>query len=247
MSSNASAAANQGYPEYRLNSDLARYCLPSASGDDARRLAWANSVCLLFLVVAVLGTRQPVFVLREAPPPPEPLPIVLLPPPVESEKDPAEKPEEPIEEEVLDNLDVPSVAPVLVAAPQDVNFSVPVEGFTAMSSDARFVPPPPMVIPKAPPPDNLPKLEFRSIRFGGREFRKQPPPNYPEEFRRNRIGGTVEALITVGTNGLPTKVEVGRSSGSPSLDRHVTEFIRKEWKAEENEAANYRIAITFVP
>lgn len=247
MSSNATATATDGYPQYRLNSDLARYCLPSANRDDARRLAWANSVCLLFLAVAALGIRQPVFVLREAPPPPEPLPIVILPPPVEPEKDPTEKPEEPVEEELLESVDVPSVAPVLVAAPQDVNFSVPVEGFTALSTDARFVPPPPTVIPKAPPPDNLPKLVFKAIRFGGKEFRKQPPPNYPEEFRRNRIGGTVEALITVDTNGLPSKVEVGKSSGSPALDRHVAEFIRKEWKADASETANYRIAITFVP
>lgn len=247
MSTQASASWEGGTPQYQLKSDLAQYCLPSASRDDARRLAWANSICLMFLTVAIMGLRQPVFVLREAAPPPEPMPVVILPPaeqePPPQQEDRQEEPEETIDEMV----EMPLVAPVLVAAPQDVNFSVPVEGYVAVSSDARYVPPPPPIIPKAPPPDNIPRPEFRSIRFGGKEFRKQPPPNYPDEFQRNRIGGTVEALITVGTNGIPVKVEVGRSSGSPALDRHVCEFIRKEWRADGGEAANYRIAITFAP
>lgn len=238
-----------GLPEYRLSSDLAVYCLPSANRDESRKLAWANSVCLLFLGVAVLGIRQPVFVIREVEPLPEPMPVVILPPPVESEPQPQQVKEEPEEVEVPeDELEIPVVAPVMVAAAQDANFSVPVEGFTALASDVRFVPPPPAIIPKAPPPDALPKADFRNIRFGGKEFRKQPPPGYPDEFSRNRIGGTVEALITVATNGLISKVAVGRSSGFPALDRHVTEFIRKEWKAEPGpEEARYRIAITFAP
>lgn len=143
--------------------------------------------------------------------------------------------------------EMPVVAPVLVAAADSVNFSVPVEGYTAISADARYVPPPPPVIPKAPPPDNIPRPIFKAIRFGGKEFKKQPAPSYPDEFQRNRIGGTVEALITVNTNGVPTKVEVGRSSGTPALDRHVCDFIRREWRAEAGEVANYRIAITFAP
>ncbi|MBL9127996.1 MAG: TonB family protein, partial [Verrucomicrobiales bacterium] len=126
-------------------------------------------------------------------------------------------------------------------------FSVPVEGFVQLAPDARFVPPPPAVIPKPPPPDNIPRPEFRPIRFGGKEFRKQPPPNYPEEFQRSRIGGTVELLITVNSNGVPAKVDIGRSSGSPALDRHVSEFVRREWRADAGNGANYRIAITFAP
>jgi protein TonB len=245
---NPVGAGDGALPEYRLNSDLAQYCLPSANRDDARRLAWANSICLMFLTVAILGVRQPVFVIREVDPLPEPLPVVILPPPTEPETQPQVAREEPEEaEQPDDDVEIPVVAPVIVAAAQDASFSVPVEGFTALSSDARFVPPPPAIIPKAPPPDALPKADFRNIRFGGKEFRKQPPPGYPDEFSRNRIGGTVEALITVTTNGLVSKVEVGRSSGFPALDRHVTEFIRKEWKAEPGEGAFYRIAITFAP
>lgn len=250
MSRNAATAASMesALPEYRLNSDLALYCLPSASRDATRKVAWANSICLMFLTVAILGVKQPVFVIREAEPPPEPLPVVILPPPLEPEpQQQMIRPEEEPPEEVQDDVEIPVVAPVIVAAPDAANFSVPVEGFTALSSDVRSVPPPPAIIPKAPPPDNLPKPVFRNIRFGGREFRKQPPPGYPDEFSRNRIGGTVEALITVGTNGVVSRVEVGRSSGFPALDRHVADFIRKEWKAEPGDGALYRIAITFAP
>jgi len=246
MSHSAPASVSTGNPDYQLKSDLALYCLPAANRDDARKLAWANSVCLMFLTVAILGINQPVFVIREAEPLPEPLPVAILPPVEQPETQPQDKPDEQPEELPDDLVDVPSIAPVVVAAPQDVSFSVPVEGFVAVSSDARYVPPAPQVIPKAPPPDNVPKPIFKAIRFGGKEFRKQPPPSYPEEFRRNRIGGTVEVLIAVDTNGIPSKVEVGKSSGSPALDRHVCEFIRKEWKAQEGEAANYKIAITFL-
>lgn len=247
MSSNASASLEGALPEYRLNSDLAQYCLPSANRDDSRRLAWANSICLLFVTVAAMGVKQPVFVIRSPDPVPEAMPVVLLPPPVEQEQQPVVKQEEDQEEEPQDTTQLQVIAPVLVADAKDVTFSLPTEGYVALAANANLVPPPPPIIPKAPPPDNLPKPEWRNIRFGGKEFRKQPPPNYPDEFQRNRIGGTVEALITVGTNGIPAKVEVGRSSGSPALDRHVCEFIRKEWRAAAGEAGNYRIAITFAP
>lgn len=244
MSPPTSPAANA--PSYELKSDLAFYCLPAANQDETRKLAWANSVCLMFLTVAIMSIKQPVFVLREAEPLPEPIPVAIVPQVEPPDQLPDQQSEEQPEEVVDDLVEVPAVAPVVVAAPQDVSFSVPLEGYTALATDARYVPPPPPVVPKAPPPDNVTKPIFKAIRFGGREFRKQPPPSYPDEFRRNRIGGTVEVLISVGTNGIPSKVEVGKSSGSPALDRHVTEFIRKEWRAEEGEAANYKIAITFL-
>lgn len=246
MSTPASASVGASSPDYQLKSDLAMYCLPAASRDETRKLAWANSVCLMFLVVAVMGMRQPVFIIRQAEPLPEPLPVAILPPVEQPDQQPQDKPDEQPEELPEDMVDAPAVAPVVVAAPQDVSFSVPVEGFVAVSSDARYVPPPPQVIPKTPPPDNIPKPFFKPIRFGGKEFRKQPPPSYPEEFRRNHIVGTVEVLIAVGTNGIPTKVDVGKSSGSPALDRHVCDFIRKEWRADDGEGGNYRIAITFL-
>lgn len=244
----SSATASSPLPEYQLRSDLAQYCLPRANRDDARKLAWANSVCLMFVVVAIMGIKQPVFVLRE-PAPPAPLIPVELPPQTDQQPPPPTETQELAPEEAIDDLAPPQiVAPILVASPENVAFANPVDStHVLVVRDVGRIPPPPAIIPKAPPPDNLPKPEFKAIRFGGKEFRKQPPPNYPDEFQRNRIGGTVEALIYVSTNGIPLKVEVGRSSGYPDLDRHVCEFIRKEWRAQAGEAVNYRIAITFAP
>lgn len=248
MSSNATASTpGNGLPEYRLGSDLAQYCLPGATRDEGRKLAWANSICLLFLIVATLGIRQPVFVIRDPPPLPEPIPVLLLPPPDQPELPASTSPEEEAPTEAEIPTEVPIITPVLVADPKHVSFAQPTEGYTALAPRADLVPPPPPVLPKAPPPDPLPRPQFRNIRFGGKEFRKQPPPNYPDEFQRHRIGGTVEALISVATNGIPSRVEVGRSSGSPALDRHVCDFIRKEWRAAAGDGGNYRIAITFAP
>jgi protein TonB len=248
MSSEAATVSTQHTPEYVLRSDLAQYSLPSAGRDEARKLAWANSVCVLFLIVAFMGLRQPIFVIRDAAPPAEPLPPVIL-PPVEQEPPPAQDlgdlaPEEEPLEEKLEEL--PVITPVVVAAPDDVSFAVPVEGYIAISRDSRFVPPPPPVIPRAPPP-SIPRPEFRVTRIGDRAFRRQPAPDYPPELERQRIGGTVELFIYVASNGVPHKVEVGRSSGTASLDRYVAEFIQREWRAYPGEAVNYRIAITFAP
>ncbi len=242
----AAVADSGAPPEYRLKSDLAAYCLPQAGRDDTRNLAWANSIALMFVLVGCLGLRQPVLVLRTVAPPPEPMRAELL-PPVETDDKPVETPDEEPEDIAEEAVDIPVVVPVLVAVPEAVTFSVPVEGYVAIAADARYVPPPPAIIPKAPPPEALPKPEFRAIRFGGREFRRQPPPNYPEEFQRNRVGGTVEVLITVNTSGHLTGVELGRSSGNPNLDRHVIDFIRREWRAEPGDGAHYKIAITFAP
>lgn len=244
-----SSPVSPALPRYQLKSDLALYCLPAANRDETRKLAWANSVCLMFLAIAAITLQQPVFIIREASPIPEPMPVVILPPQHEPETRQDTKEEEKPDEDLPPLLtEIPVVVPVTVAPPDAGNFSVPVEGFVAISTDISRVPPPPAIIPRPPPVDAPPPPPmFRNIRFGGREFRKQPPPSYPEEFSRNRIAGTVEALITIGTNGVPSQVEVGKSSGSPGLDRHVTEFIRREWRTVPGEIARYRIAITFAP
>src|SRR5580704_12457002 len=75
---------------YNLKSELARVCLPAthAQAHAQRRLAWINSVCLLFLVIGLAG-------LRTTPPAPiavkaidEPIAVILepLPPPPSTEE-----------------------------------------------------------------------------------------------------------------------------------------------------------------
>lgn len=242
------ATASPPAPDYHLRSDLAAYCLPAARRDDARKLAWANSIGLLFLVAAAINLRQPDHRLPEpVPPPARPL-EVLLPPPPQTEPPPESLPKEEIPADLPDLLThLPVVEPIPVAAPESVPFGVDIGPVPVIEyKDVRAVPPPPAILPPPPPPEAPAVPMFRNIRMGGREFRRQPPPPY-DEFARARIAGTIEALITVDTNGIPSRVEVGKSSGNASLDRHVTEFIRREWRAEPGDVARYRIAITFVP
>ena len=49
---------NQPTPAYELKDDLARLCLPSASRDVNLKLAWVNSVCILFLLIGIAGAAR---------------------------------------------------------------------------------------------------------------------------------------------------------------------------------------------
>lgn len=245
MSSPASAAAAGATPQYELRSDLAQYSLPAAQRDETRKLAWANSVCILFLGVAVLNLQQPIFVVRTPDPPPDPL-AALIPPPPETElpPPPEEAAIEEVQQEAQDDFDIPDIpVPVVVAAPETVSFAIPVEGYVVVATNARFVPPPPAFVPKAPPPDN--SLEFRPIRFGDKTFRKQPPPSYPAELERTRWEGRVEFLITVATNGEPVKVDIKRSSGVSAADRQLIEHIKRNWRRDPGDIGRYSIALDF--
>lgn len=49
--------ANRISPGYELKDELARYCLPSANRDANLKLAWVNSICILFLLIGIAGAR----------------------------------------------------------------------------------------------------------------------------------------------------------------------------------------------
>src|SRR5256884_4322790 len=60
--STQSAAASSGAanaPGYALHSDIAQFCLPAANRDANRKLAYVNSICLLFLVIGLAGLNPP--------------------------------------------------------------------------------------------------------------------------------------------------------------------------------------------
>jgi len=40
-----------------LKSELARFCLPAATQDATRKLAWANSICIFFLLIGLVGAK----------------------------------------------------------------------------------------------------------------------------------------------------------------------------------------------
>lgn len=75
--------------------------------------------------------------------------------------------------------------------------------------------------PQTPPAPPVPSTELRAV--------ETPPPAYPEELACDNVGGQVVLLMTVGTDGRPSAVEVFRSSGIAALDKAAQEGVR-DWR-----------------
>jgi protein TonB len=56
-----------------------------------------------------------------------------------------------------------------------------------------------------------------------------PAPRYPPAAARLRESGRVLLLVSVSASGLPERVELARSSGSPRLDQAALETVRR-WR-----------------
>jgi protein TonB len=208
-------ASAQGYA---LSDDLARLCLPSQFKDSYRRLAWVDSICLLFLIIGLIGLKAPPVVERPVVPPTENVPVVFT-PPEEQPKPEVAKPDEPPPPDTP--LEAPQVAIVVAAAdPSQVAFAVPVEGAVAVAP-ARFATPPPPVgqMPRA-------AIKFDPNAGGGGIT---PPPNYPGYAQRNRYQGTVRIDFIVDASGAIISARVTKSSGYPILDEAALEVVKSRW------------------
>ena len=71
--------ANRTTPSHELKDELARFCLPAANQDSNLKLAWANSICILFLLVGILGARRGLIAIKPLPPLKEVVPVVVEP------------------------------------------------------------------------------------------------------------------------------------------------------------------------
>jgi protein TonB len=60
-------------------------------------------------------------------------------------------------------------------------------------------------------------------------YLNNPPPAYPRIARRNGEQGTVTLRVHVSLDGVPTQVELERSSGSNALDSAALETV-KSWR-----------------
>src|SRR5438034_11424093 len=166
-----SVAAPGGVPApgYALHSDLAQFCLPAASRDANRILAYVNSICLLFLAIGVAGLDPPKLEQKV----PEPLqvfiPVEIVQPPEPPKVEPQPQQEEP-EQQPDTPVEMPQVATVVAADPSQVKFAVPVEG-PVVFAPAKFA--------QAPPPAP-PKPATRTVvKMTGAEGGSFPAPNYP--------------------------------------------------------------------
>jgi len=112
--------ADQITPRYELKDELARFCLPSAKRDASLKLAWMNSVCILFLLIGIAGARRGVIAIKPVPPIRVEVPIVIQ-PTVLPPQAIAQKPEQ------AEQINQPRVLVALPNAP-DVNFGIPTVG-----------------------------------------------------------------------------------------------------------------------
>src|ERR1700757_1991741 len=116
--------ANRTSSGPELKSELARLCLPASRRDPNRRLAWINSICILFLLIGLLGAKPATVDLRSPPPLEQIFPAFVEPPPPPPQAAPEEQKQEQTEP---DKPETPRVVVVTPEAP-DIKFSVPTIG-----------------------------------------------------------------------------------------------------------------------
>ncbi|MSU57181.1 MAG: energy transducer TonB [Pedosphaera sp.] len=209
------ATANAG--SFTEASDLSKLCLPLEYQDANRRLAWINSICVLFLAIGFVGLKPPQVHVRLLSEVTEIIPIVITPP---DDTPPPPKTEQPPDPEPQDlTTETPVVAVVVAADPAAAAFAVPVEG-PVILAPARYAAPP----PKNLSPPNLKPTALNSSEedWGGASGKIE----YPALALRNRYQGTVSMEITFDASGGLMSVNVTKSSGYSILDNAAVEKIK---------------------
>ncbi len=200
--------ANRISPGYELKDELARLCLPSASRDANLKLAWVNSVCILFLLIGVVGARRGIIAIKPVPPIREEVPIVIQ-PTVLPPQAIAQKPEQ------AEQINQPRVLVALPNAP-DVNFGIPTAGSLVV----------PAALASAPQIAPMRIGSLNNTGAGG----DRPEPPYPPIARETGEQGTVKLLLGGDAAGNVISVDVKESSGFPILDRATVDFIKNHWR-----------------
>jgi TonB family protein len=204
--------ANRTTSGYELKDELARLCLPQANRDANLKLAWVNSICILFLLIGILGARRGLIAIKPTPPLAEIIPVVVepitLPPEATTEK----------KETVDDKNDAPQVTVVIPQSP-NISFSVPTIGSLVVPADLASAPPlEPM---RAATSINL----VSSTGAGG----ERPQPPYPKIALEEGQQGTMLLMLGGDAAGNVISVDVKESSGFPLLDRSTVDFIKRRW------------------
>jgi TonB family protein len=206
---------------YQLKSELARVCLPAPERVVSRRLAWANSISLLFLIIGVLGAQSRLPGRRIVPPLEQPAPIIIEPlppvPPTVAEAKPTEQ----------QNEDEKPVTPHFQAVTLDtpaINFAVPTPGSLLVPMSVAPTPVEAAPLKRAAPVRHDPTT-IQSSGAGG----ERPDPDYPKWYQDMALQGTVVVSFTVNDTGRVVSTEVKQSSGSAILDQHTLDFIKRRW------------------
>jgi TonB family protein len=204
--------ANQTSPVYELKNELARLCLPSASRDANLKLAWVNSVCIIFLIIGIFGARRGIIAIKPAPPLENVVPVILepmiLPPQETTEKKETEENKD----------DTPQVAVVIPQTP-NISFSVPTIGSLIVPANLASAPP-------LEPLQTAAQIGSLNNTGSGGE---RPIPPYPLIAKQTGEQGTVVLLLGGDAAGNIISIDVKESSGFPILDRATVDFIKRHW------------------
>jgi protein TonB len=227
----ASAAATSiGSSAYQLSDDLARLCLPQEFKDSYRNLAWANSICALFLLVGLVGLKQPEIHVRKIVPPTEPAHVVIVQP--EDLPKPAEiKPPEDLEIPDEPLPDVPTVVTVVAAEAPGIKFSraVEVAGAVAVAATPTFASPPPKN-DYVPPQPQAPQATKFTPNASDTEGGFYPRPEYPKMAIKMKQQGSGKVDILVDASGAVTSVKITESAGYGVLDDAIVQTIKTRWR-----------------
>ncbi len=219
MEFTATTKAPQGY---HVASDLSKLCLPQEYKDNNRRLAWANSVCVLVLAIGVFGIKPPPVHLRQLTAVEEIVPVVIVPPEEETPPPPTNEPQPEPEPTAEITPDQPVVATVVAADASAAAFAVPVRGPVILSPSARAAAPPPANLNR--PPSSKPAALQSSEEDWGSGSNQ---PEYPRTALLNRYQGTVMLEIAFDANGGILSVKLQKSSGYSILDNAAMDKVKK--------------------
>jgi TonB family protein len=230
--------ANRKLPGSASRAELARFYLRDPDQDSSRKVAWVNSICILFLLIGVLGAKRGSISIKALPSTEEAVPAIIepLPPPPQAVSEPQNQ-----EQTEQDKPDTPQVVVVTPDAPS-INFSVPAIGNVGVPNAIAKAPPLNPLRPAVPLKSQPASLNSTGV--GG----ERPQPPYPKIALEQGQQGTVILSLSVDESGSIASVEVKQTSGFPLLDRGALEFVKRHWTVPPGAGArlfeatiNYRL------
>ncbi len=206
---------------YELNSELAWIGLHATDADPNRKLAWVNSICILFLLIGIAGSRPASIRIKPLPPIEEVSAAIVepLPPPPQVQSDQQNQEQQNDQEQP----DTPQVVVVTLESPT-INFSVPTIGNLLVPNAIATAPPVAPLKQPVAPLHNVPTVLNTTGNSGER-----PQPPYPKIALDQGEQGAVMLRMTVDDAGLIKTIEVAQSSGFPVLDHSALEFVKRHW------------------
>jgi TonB family protein len=215
---------------YKLNSGLARYCLPAERPDTNLRLSWVNSICIVFLIIGIVGARRGIISIRTVPPIRQAVPVVVMPQTLPPQTAVPQKKEQPRQQ------DRPARVFVALPTAPNISFSVPTIGTLVASANMASAPP----LKPLQAPAQI--VSLGNTGAGG----ERPEPPYPDMAMQTGEQGTIVLLLTGDASGNVASIDMKQSSGFPYLDHVTVEFIKNHWHLPtDSEMRVFQTSITF--